>query len=142
MTQLAVESDGIVFGYTAGMKRTYKSMNYHRQPKLKPDKTKWDSAISRPAEYSYFEQCEAKSWLSQSGDYWWVSQDALTTVGLGGERLAFFPICHNHPGPWHGYPVSAISDRDYEVPKELIEKWEDDETIDDLIAGRMRKGKL
>jgi hypothetical protein len=40
------------------------------------------------------------------------------------------------------YPVSAISDRDYEVPNELIDIWEKDQTIDDLIAGRMRKGKL
>jgi hypothetical protein len=142
MAQLAVEFDGIVFGYTAGSKRTYKSLNYHRQPNLRPNKTKWDTAISREDEYGYFEQSEVSAWLSLSGDYWWVSERAATRVGLKGERLAFFPICHNHPGPWHGYPVSALSDRDYEVPSEVIEKWENDEIIDDLIAGRMRKGKL
>ncbi|MBB5046266.1 hypothetical protein HNR60_001011 [Rhodopseudomonas rhenobacensis] len=142
MQKLAVEPDGIVFGYTAGKKRTYKSLNYHRQPNLKRGKTIWHTAIAREAEYTYFEQCEAGDWLSPSGDYWWVSKDATTTVGLSGERLAFFPVCSNHPGPWHGYPVSAISDRDYEVPHELIDKWEDSAIIDDLVAGRMRKGKL
>jgi hypothetical protein len=141
MAKLEVHADGILFGYTA-KKRTYKSMNYHRQPKLKPGKTIWQSAISREAEYNYFEQCEANVWLSSSGDYWWVSKEAKIAVGLNGERLAFFPVCRNEPGPWHGYPVSAISDRDYEVPNELIDIWEKDQTIDDLIAGRMRKGKL
>lgn len=142
MAQLAVEPDGILFGYTACKQRTYKSLNYHRQPNLKPKKTKWDSSISRDDEFGYFDQSESKAWLSSSGDYWWVSKEAKTTVGLAGERLAFFPPCNNHPGPWHGYPVSALSDRNYEVPDELIKKWEEDETIDDLIAGRMRKGKL
>ncbi len=142
MTQLAVEVDGILFGYTDAKKRTYKSLNYHRQPNLKPSKAKWDSSIGRDVEYAYFNHSETQAWLSASGDYWWVSKGAKTTVGLNGERLAFFPVCSNHPGPWHGYPVSALTDRNYEVPGEVIEKWEADETIDDLIAGRMRKGKL
>ena len=141
MARLAIEPDGIVFGHTS-KGRTYKSLNYHRQPKLKPGKTIWDSSVSRDAEYGYFEHSEDKEWLSSSGDYWWVSKNAKLAIGLNGERIAFFPICHNHPGPWHGYPVSPISNRDYEIPSELIDKWENDDTIDDLIAGRMRKGKL
>src|SRR3954447_2840209 len=115
MPQLSVDPDGIVFGYTAKKKRTYKSLNYHRQLKLKPDKTKWASSVSPADEYSYFERCEDKDWLSTSGDYWWVSIYAALTVGHMGERMAFFPVCTNHPGPWHGYPVSAIADRNYEV---------------------------
>ncbi len=63
-------------------------------------------------------------------------------MGLAGERMAFFPACGNHPGPWHGYPVSAASNRDYEVPGELVDKWEDDKVIDEIVAGRMRKGKI
>jgi hypothetical protein len=142
MAQLAVESDGIVFGYTAGKKRTYKSMNYHRQPKLKTGKAKWSPTVSREAEYNCFEVSEGGDWISSSGDYWWVSKDASIKVGRSGEKLAFFPACANHPGPWHGYPVAPMSDRNYEVPQALIDKWEDDGVIDDLIARRMRGGKI
>ncbi len=125
MAQLAVEPDGIVFGPTALSGRTYKSMNYHRQPGLRPDKTKWNPEISRREEYAFFEQSEARGWLSPAGDYWWVATNARMAVGLTGERIAFFPICHNLPGPWHGYPVSPNTDRDYEVPSELIDRWEE-----------------
>ncbi len=142
MVQIAVDPDGIVFGYTAGKKRTYKSLNYHRQPKLKPGKTLWCSSIARAAEFTYFDQSEKEGWLSASGDYWWVSPKADVVVGLNGERMAFFPACDIHPGPWHGYPVSALSNRDYEIPTDLIEKWEDNKAIDDLTATRMRKGKI
>lgn len=142
MAQLAVDPDGILFGYTAGMGRSYKSMNYHRQPTLKPNKTKWDPSVSLPQEYGCFEQSEADNWVSASGDYWWVATNASIVVGRTGERIAFFPACPNHPGPWHGYPVSPTSNRSYEVPDALIEKWEDSGVIDDLIAKRMRSGKI
>ena len=142
MKQLAVEPDGILFGYTAVKGRTYKSMNYHRQPGLRPDKTKWNSNISREEECNYFEQCETRDWLSQSGDYWWVAADARAAVGLTGERVAFFPMCQNHPGPWHGYPVSPDMDRDYEVPSELIRRWEEEGLIGPIVAKRMRRGVI
>jgi len=142
MSQLTVESDGIVFGHTANEKRTYKSLNYHRQAKQKRGKTIWATAIKPETEYAIFEESEVSKWLSSSGDYWWVSKGAKTIVGLGGERLAFFPFCSNHPGPWHGYPVSPSSDPNYEVPKALVDKWEDDHRVNDVIAGRIRKGKI
>lgn len=126
MAQLAVEVDGILFGYTDANKRACKSLNYHRQPNLKPSKAKWESSIGRYVEYYYFSYGEAHVWLSASRDYWWVSKGAKTTVGLNGERLAFFPMCS--AGPWRGYPVSALTDRNYEVPGEIIVKWEADHT--------------
>lgn len=141
MAKLAVESDGIVFGYTKASGRSYKSMNYHRV-RIKPGKTLWATSVSRLEEYAIFDESDDKGWSSMQGDYWWVSKDAGGVVGEHGERVAFFPRCHNHPGPWHGYPVSAIDDRDYEIPEDLIERWEADDVIDDLVAGRMRRGKI
>jgi hypothetical protein len=141
MVQLAVEPDGIVFGYTA-KERTYKSLNCHRQQNLKPNKSKWASSISREEEYGCFDRSENRAWVSSSGDYWWVSEGAKTTVGVNGERLAFFPVCNNHPGPWHGYPVAPRDNENYEIPEDVIQAWEAAGVIDDLVAARMRRGKI
>lgn len=141
MLQIRIESDGIVFGYTRKNKRSYKSLNYHRRL-VKPGKTQWSQTITRETESSYFDESDYESWCSEEGHHWWISKDAAVRIGNRGERIAFFPCCENHPGPWHGYPVSAIEDHNYEVPEELVSQWQDGGTIDDLAAARLRRGKL
>ncbi len=143
MERLRAESDGIVFGFTSRNARTYKSMNYHRA-KIKSGKTLWAKAVSVPDEADFFEVSDEKIWKCNDNNYWWISYNATRVVGELGELIAFFPYCRNHPGPWHGYPVSPANDVYYEVPEEVVSAWEAGDTpwIDDLVAGRIRKGKI
>lgn len=148
MHRLSVESDGIVFGYTRrqakqpGGGRSYKSMNYHRHGGFKRGKTIWHSNFSVISEAQAFDESDFNQWVDPDGQLWWVSKDAKVTLGVNGERLAFFPACSNHPGPWHGYPVAPANDENYEVPEPLITTWEKSGVVDELVAGRMRKGKI
>lgn len=148
MQTLSVESDGIVFGYTRRQAslpeggRTYKSMNYHRHPGFKRGKTIWHPTFPVASEAQAFDESDYGPWEDSRGHLWWVSQNAKVTLGLKGERVAFFPACPNHPGPWHGYPVAPANDENYEIPETLIAMWEQNGIVDDLVAGRMRKGKI
>ncbi|MGJ5020369.1 hypothetical protein [Bradyrhizobium oligotrophicum] len=149
MKKLDVQSDGTVFGYTREKSkshppggRTYKSLNYHRQSKLKPGKTIWSKNLSLEDEASLFDSSDFCGWLSVRGDLWWVGSNAGVVVGVRGERVAFFPRCDNHPGPWHGYPVAPSDDESYEIPEDVIRIWEADKTVDNLTAKRMRRGKI
>jgi hypothetical protein len=143
LQRLAAEIDGIVFGYTSRNDRTYKSMNYHRN-KIKAGKTLWSKTVSVSEEADFFDTSDYKIWKCDQENYWWISQNASRVVGNFGERVAFFPHCGNHPGPWHGYPVSPSNDEHYEIPEEVVSTWEagDKPRIDDLVAGRIRKGKI
>lgn len=143
MNRLAAESDGIVFGFTSRNARTYKSMNYHRH-KIKKNKTLWSPTVAVTEEAGFFNASDDGVWSCHAGNYWWVSENAVKVIGQLGERVAFFPRCDNHPGPWHGYPVSVTNDEHYEVPEEIISEWESGKNprIDDLVAGRMRKFKI
>lgn len=147
MHRLTVESDGIVFGYTRRPTtppggRTYKSMNYHRHSNFKQGKTIWHSGFPVSQEPIAFDESDFEQWVDGSGNLWWISRGATTAVGAKGERLAFFPVCQNHPGPWHGYPVSPRDDEAYEVPPNLIMCWETAGLINKITAGRMRRGKI
>ncbi|MES2449635.1 MAG: hypothetical protein V4610_03615 [Pseudomonadota bacterium] len=118
-------------------------MSYHRQ-KIKAGKTLWAPAIAVAEEADFFETSDDRIWSCDGGNHWWIAKDGARIVGKLGERVAFFPRCGNHPGPWHGYPVSPANDEHYEVPEEVISKWESGTRpwIDDLVAGRIRKGKI
>jgi hypothetical protein len=140
MQQLKVEHDGILYGHTTNQ-RLYKSLNYHRSLSGRP-KTLWSPDVQRLAEAQFFDISDTAQWCSQSGDFWWVANDAGLSIGQGGERLAFFPRCQNQQGPWHGYPVSPNSDTNYEVPGEIIKEWEDRGTINRIWARRMRRGRI
>ena len=141
---MAVESDGVVFGFTTLNRRSYKSMNYHRQGKFKRGKTLWASEVGVAEEPMFFESSDANGWSCAADNYWWISANGVRAIGALGERIAFFPRCGNHPGPWHGYPVAPSNDENYEVPEEIIAMWEAGEKpwVDNLIAGRIRKGKI
>lgn len=148
LERLESDSDGILFGHTRRGSlsyepggRTYKSMNYHRHRGYKPGKTIWANSVSLIEEAGFFDSSDFMGWCSNRGDHWWVEKDADRVIGIAGELIAFFPTCTNYPGPWHGYPVSPRNDSSYQIPSELIELWEQNEVIDDLIAKRMRKGK-
>lgn len=148
MQRLRAESDGIVFGYTrresttkAGG-RTYKSMNYHRQSGYRPGKNIWHPSFAVSREPVAFDESDFARWEDARGNLWWTSAGAAMMIGTKGERIAFFPACANHPGPWHGYPVAPRDDEDYEIPEQLITLWESAGVVDDLVAGRMRRGKI
>lgn len=117
-------------------------MNYHRQVNHRPRKSIWAKSLSVVAEAQLFDESDFQGWLSARGDLWWVALNADLVVGLRGERVAFFPMCKGHPGPWHGYPVAPKDNDDYEIPKEVIEAWEAAEIVDDLVARRMRRGDI
>jgi len=148
MEFLHSESDGIVFGYTRRQSNTsegglsYKSMNYHRHSGYKRGKTIWNSDFPVSQEPIAFDESDFARWMDSAGNLWWTSNGAATKVGANGERVAFFPKCANRPGPWHGYPVSPRDDENYEIPEQLIREWQTKNIIDDLIACRMRKGKI
>ena len=143
MQKIAAQGDGVVFGVTSRHGRTYISMNYHRHS-FKKGKTLWHQSVAVPDEAEFFDTSDDKMWECKQGHYWWIDQGGKRVIGAGGEFIAFFPHCPNHPGPWHGYPVSPRDDEHYEVPEEIVLKWESGTNpwIDDLIAGRIRKGKI
>lgn len=148
MKKLSVQSDGIVFGYTRRQSnspaggRSYKSLSYHRQAGYKRGKTIWNRQVSVTEEAKAFDDSDFEQWQDADGHLWWVSPGASVIVGANGERLAFFPRCSNHPGPWHGYPVAPKDDENYEIPEDLIATWELNGVVDELVAGRMRRGKI
>lgn len=147
MQRIRADGDGTLFGFTKLNDRTYKSMNYHRK-QIKRGKNLWGDGVPVAEEPLLFDTSDERLWHCDQGNYWWISRDGDRVVGVLGERVAFFPHCGNHPGPWHGYPVSPMDDDNYEIPEEVIQIWEkefvneNEDFIDDLVLDRIRRGKI
>lgn len=130
---------GLQYGPTASGKLDISV--YHHRNTANGKKTLWDSAFKPSEEYLLFELGDGSGWFCSEGNLWGILDDGRRRLGTGGERLSFCPLNPNATLPWHGYPVSTAS-HDYEVPEDVMEKWEIFEVISKITARRIRGGKL
>lgn len=127
----------------------YHPVPYHgSKANPKNGKTRWNHPVA--AEYHVFNLADEHfdginsnnkvdmRWMNddESGLYSMVD-GCNEPLGMGEERLAFFPTPPNANDAWHGYPINSDG-----LGDNLIEHWHNSNLIDDIVYRRLLRRKL
>ena len=129
--------EGVEFGPT-GTGKLYLSAFHHRGTR-NVNKTCWRSEFTPEREFGLFAEGDGKDWFCADGHLWCIADGGRTVLGKGGERIGFCPHVAEPVRRWHGYPVRAVVD--YDVPEEVVCRWEEGKEISPITARRIRGGK-
>jgi hypothetical protein len=117
----------------------YKPLFYHnKSAKKNSDKTRW--VLKKNEQFEVFKVSDEGNWEcnSNNGNFSILSNGDII-LGENEERLAFFPKPSNTSDVWHGYPVESSK---YEPSETLVDKWLEDEVIDDRVYIKILKGQI
>lgn len=127
----------------------YKPASYHGyKAKKTKGKTRWKYPVA--AEYHVFNLADEhteemgadgivdKRWINDDNSGLYSMVDGCKEpLGIGEERLAFFPQTRNPNDPWHGYPIDSSN-----LGPNLVEHWYQSNLIDQNVYLRLLKRKL
>lgn len=142
-TCLRVAASGPDVEYKSCAGTVYVSLGYHRKGAGKKlPKALW--VISRADECHTFCTSERRGWCDPDDQRWAVGKDAKRELGVGGERLAFFPRPTNTHDAWHGYPVSGKRGAAHRrrPPDEIVHQWYEEGWISFTTHERLIGGRL
>lgn len=117
----------------------YKPIHYHaRTARQRSEKNRW--CLREGEQYEVFRIAD---------DPWWecilnrclfsIVNSGKTPVGMGGERLAKFPLPRNSSDPYHGFPI--LTDEDKPGPA-LLDLWESTGIIPYHVRMKIEHGKI
>ncbi len=104
---------------------------------------KW---VSQNIEIETFDNADTLPiWECDSHLWGFIKRDNdIITVGTKKEQFGFFPATRNITDDWHGYPVFPFKEKNnkYDICKELLILWEENEDLTADEIATLIKGKL
>jgi hypothetical protein len=117
----------------------YFPVHYHNKTaKSNPDKTKW--CLKKNEQYEVFKISDESKWACEENDgLFGILDDGNVMLGMGEERLSYFPKPANTNDDWHGFPVNS---GEFEPSKKLVKKWHKNKIIGDRMMIKILKGEI
>lgn len=135
--KIKLNEDGL-FGPTKE-KHFYKPVTYHNKTAAaNKHKTTW--ILKQNEQFEVFRVSDERKWFCKDRNgLFSILDNGDVVMGSNEERLSFFPSPVNTTDPYHGYPVDS---GEYEVSTELVDKWLEDEIIDNRLHIKILKGQI
>lgn len=117
----------------------YFPVHYHNKTaKDRPDKTKW--RLKKNEQYEVFRISDESKWACDENDgLFGILNEGNVLLGMGEERLSYFPNPANENDDWHGFPINS---GEFEPSKNLVDKWHKDEIISYRMKIKILKGEI
>lgn len=102
------------------------------------EKTTW--VLKKNQQYEVFRVSDEGDWIcNKCKGLFSILDNASIVLGINEERISFFPTPQNVSDPWHGYPVTSY---EYDISDELIDKWLENEIIDNRIYLKLLRRQI
>jgi len=96
--------------------------------------------LKKNEQFEVFKVSDENKWECNSNDgIFSILSNGEIILGENEERLAFFPKPTNTNDAWHGYPIVSS---EYEPSETLVDKWLEDEIIDNRVYIKLLKGQI
>ncbi len=117
----------------------YHPVFYHnRTASTNANKTTW--VLKRNEQYEVFRLADESKWnCNENSGLFGILKNGEVILGSGEERLSFFPNPANDNDAWHGFPVNS---GEFEPSDKILEKWLEDDIIDNRMHIKILKGAI
>lgn len=135
--KIKLNEDGL-FGPTK-VSHYYKPVTYHNKTaSSNKHKTTWQ--LKQNEQYEAFRVSDESKWFCKKRNgLFSILNNGEVIMGSNEERLSFFPEPVNSTDPYHGYPIES---GEHEPSVELVDKWLEDNIINERLHIKILKGQI